>query len=1044
MHPLVSKLPRISFPRRLNAARAPVAVASARLRAQLLRPVLVVSGVALAFAMLVAVLGGSLVARQQALTRAVAALPESARGFRVDWFGLPLGQEEYRREDRVVRDALATLSTGATRRVVFFRALRVQGELVEIAAVDDLSRIVRLRSGRLPRTCTEAGCEVLQIGSVGAARLTEGDVRLRRVGIADLRDPALLGYISDATGGGGVRPTLVLGPSVDALQRLDALSPFYRVYSWLSSLRTDRLRTWEIERILAAESRAQAALDAADPAFRLSSPDDALRDAARRGEIAAQRLVLIGGETSALLLGFAIIAAIGLRRGLASERRRLFARGARRWQVALAAAAEIGTMTLAGALAGSVAGAAVVAAIADAAGFSARAVLEHTLLDGSTIAALASAWLGSTLVLALASLTREDPDGRRVRLVDVAAIGAATTIAVSVGRGALDPESVSSGSRALLLVLPALICFVVAVALARLLPPAMRVAERVTRERSISLHLAVLALGRAPVRTVVSCAFVAVALGLALFAASYRATLARGAADQAAFEVPLDVTLSEGSQLVRPLDAAPLAGYERLASRAHAYPVVRIGATTPGSGSLVLSPTVLGVPGRAIRRMHWRSDFSPLAPREIASRLTPHGSPQPARLPMPLGTTRISIPVRLRGPDLVVGLVVTDERARTEVLPLGRVRPGSRILSVPVRHGAHLSVLGLQLALPASEQFFLAHVEAEGDVARAPSGVLELGPLQAGVASGVQRSVTGWRGWSLRSGGRVTLRGGRARVRFAFQDTGARIVFRPKEPTDGRLMPVVVSPDIARAAGGVGRTAVLDFQDASVGARIVGVASRMPSIPSDAGPFVLADSGWLSTAIGADAPGEGAPNEVWLSVPRDQTVGAALHRPPFSNLVVASRRNIERRLAHDPLAHATALALGAAAILALALALVGFWVGILSQLRDERGDFFDLEAQGVPPRSLRAQLRTRGVILVAVGLAGGAALGAVLSRLVVSLVRVSATTGLPEPPLRFDPAWLASGLAVFALAVVAVLVAEGTSLAAFRGARPDRASWSLE
>ncbi len=1028
----------------LRAARASLAVTSARLRSQPLRPGLVVSGVALAFAMLVSVLGGSLVARQQELGRALAAVPENARGFRVDRFGL-LDQQTYRQEDREVRRALATVSTGGIRRVVFFRELRVHGELVEIAAVDDLAQVVRLRSGRLPRTCTKAGCEMLQIGGVGAARLAEGDVRLHRVGIADLRDPALVGYVSAATGGGASRPTLLLGPSVNALQRLDALTPFYRVYSWLSSLPADRLRIWDIGRILAAGSRAQAALYTADPAFRLSGPDDALLDATRRGKIAAHRLVLVGGETSALLLGFAIIAAIGLRRGFVSERRRLLARGARRWQIGLAPGAEIGSMTLAGALAGIAAGAAVLSAIADTAGLPVRPLLDHTLLAGSTIAALVGAWLATTLLLALATFARDDASGRRrVRLVDVGAIGAAATIAVGLSRGALDPESVSSGSTVLLLILPALVCFVVAVTLARLLAPAMRGAERLTRDRSISLRLAVLALARAPSRTVVSCAFVAVALGLALFAASYRATLARGAADQAAFEVPLDFTLSEGSRLVLPLDAAPLARYEQLGTGARAYPVVRVSATTPGSGSQVLSPTVLGVPAGAIPRLHWRSDFSSLPLKTITDRLAPDREPRLARLAVPAGTTTLSLAARFRGSDVVVGLVVADDRGRTDVLPLGRLRQGSGILSAHLRRATHLHVLGLQLTLTPQEQFLFAHRETEAQVSRAPSGVLELGPLHAAFGTGTQRLVTSWRGWLLPSGGRVTRQPGHVRIRFAFQDTGGRLVFRPSEPTDGRLMPVVVSPDIADAAGGVGRETVLDFQDTSVAARIVGVATRMPTVPSDSGPFVLADSGWLSTAIDANAPGQGAPDEVWVSASHDRAVGAALRRPPFTNLVVASRTDIERQLASDPLAHATALALGAAGIVALALAVLGFWVGILSELRDERSDFFDLETQGVPPASLRAQLRTRGVILVGLGLAGGAGLGALLSQLVVSLVRVSATTGVPEPPLRFDPAWLVSGLGILALAIVALLVAEGTSLAAFRSARPERTSWSLE
>src|ERR671931_521131 len=244
-------------------------------------------------------------------------------------------------------------------------------------------------------------------------------------------------------------------------------------------------------------------------------------------------------------------------------------------------------------------------------------------------------------------------------------------------------------------------------------------------------------------------------------------------------------------------------------------------------------------------------------------------------------------------------------------------------------------------------------------------------------------------------------------------------------------MPVVTSPDIASAAGGVGSGAMLDFQDVQVPARIVGVAKRLPSVPSDLGPFVLSEQSWLSTAIDAGAPGQGTPNEVWLAARNDHATAAALQRPPFADLLVTSRSRIEHRL-------------GTAALVALLLAVLGFWVGILSELRDERSDFYDLEVQGLPPRRLRAQLRARALMLITLGLAGGVCLGLLLSRLVVSLVRISATTGFPEPPLRFDPAWVATGVLIVALVVLALAVAEGTSAAAFREERPRRTSWSLE
>ena len=989
---------------------------------------LVVTGVALAVAMLASVLGAGLVARQQALGRSLAEVPSAARAFQVDRFGV-LDQADFERDDAHARRALAALGPGPIRRLVFFRELRVQGELVALAAVDDLARAVSLRSGRLPRACTTARCELVQIGGGGSDRLDEAGLHLRRVGIASLHDPALEASLSNSSGA-----TLLVAPSVAALQRLPALSLFYRIYSWVTPLRASRVRTWDIGRILAAESRAQQTLEAADGNFRLSGPDSDLLDASRRGRIAVKRLALIGGETSALLLGFAAIAAIGLRRGIASERRRLWARGARRWQIWLALGGEIGAMTLAGALLGLALGAVVVAAVAHAAGFAAGAIIEHSLLNGTVVAALAVGWLVVTLLVGLTT-AREDREAprRRIGMVDVAAVGAAVTIAVALSRGALNPESVASGNTVLLLILPGLVCFVAAVVLARLLAPAMRAAERLTRDRSISFRLAVLALVRAPSRTVVSCAFVAVALGLALFASSYRATLGRGAADHAAFEVPLDFTVSEGSKLVRPLDAAPLLRYEQLGGGGRAYGVLRASATTPGSGSSVLSPVVLGVPADAVRRLHWRSDFSPLSPPAIAGRLTPNGEPRLTTIPLPAGATTVSVPARVRGSALDVRLVVRDDRGRSRVLRLGVLHKRAAILSAHVPRGM-TTLLGLELMLPANEQFFAFHREAE--LTTVPGGELVLGPLRAR-----RRLVSNWRGWAFPPGS-VARRPGGVQLTYAFQDTGARLVFRPKQKTDGRSVPVIASADVARAAGGVGGKTVLDFQDTAVRGRVVGVATRLPTVGS--GPFVLADAGWLSTVIDANQPGEGRPNEVWLATPHDRTAAAALRRPPFSSLVVASRTGIEHRLATDPLAHATALALAAGGIVALLLATLGFWVAIVSELRDERSDLFDLEAQGVAPASLRAQVRTRGVILLTIGLAGGIALAALLSRLVVSLVRVAATTALPEPPLRLDAAWLVSGLGTLVLALVTLLVVEGTSLAAFRSARPERASWSLE
>ena len=812
---LVRDTGNLQLPVSLTEIRAPLAVAAARLRAQPLRPALLVGGVALAFALLLSVLGGTLAARQQSLQRTLAALPQSERGFRIDRFGLPLDPGGYAQADRRARRALEALGAGGTRRVVLFRELRVQGKLVELAASDDLDSIVRVRSGRLPRSCTAAGCELLQIGRGGSARLDEGGLHLRRVGVAALRDPKTFGDVTASTSGSGTAPLLLLAPGVDSLQGLAALRPFYRVYSWVSALGVDRLHTWDVARIFADESRAQSRIGA-DPG---DAAERTGRGTRRRHEPGTRRRRPAGARRRGAERTPARIRSDRRDRaapGPGRRARRLLTRGARRWQGALASTAEIGAVTLGGALLGIAAGAAITAAVASAAGLRQDRSSSHTLFAGRTLAALGCAWAAATLLLTLATYTREgEGSGRRVTLLDVAALGAAATIAVALGRGALDPQSSTFGGTVLFLLLPLLVCFVVAVVLARVLGPAMRAAELATRHSRIRCGWRCSRSRARPPEPSASCAFVAVALGLALFAAAYRGTLTRGASDQAGFEVPLDFTVAEGSR-------ARSAARRRRAGQLRA-PGERVPGTSPerdrtARGSAVLSPTVLGVPSGALARMFWRSDFGSRPRLARAARSVWPGSRFPLE-PSSLDTGG-------RNGGLDVRLAIEDARGRVRTVPLRpQFENGTR-----GRLGATLPpgrLVGLQLALTNLEQFALAHRETEAEVTTAPTGTIDLGPLRAG-----SRLLTDWRGWRL-PGASVTRAGRRVRIAFTFPDTGASLAFRPPEPTDGRPMPVVVSPDLAAAAGGVGHSTVLDFQDARVPARIVGVARKLPTVPSD-------------------------------------------------------------------------------------------------------------------------------------------------------------------------------------------------------------------
>ncbi len=1019
----------------MSRARAPLVVAAARLRAHRGRALLVALGVSATTALLLGVIGGSLIARDRAVARQLTALPAADRSFRVDAFGLPAG-EKYDAADGQATAALHLLAPGTPLRASFFRELRIDHELTQLAGLDNLAGLVVLRSGRLPQSCAPARCEVLQIGAAGDPRLDEGDIHLVRVGVADLRDRAVFGTSLDTVRIGGEAPVLLLADGRHVFDTLPAFDGIFRTYGWIAPVDPNRLHVWDISRVLERETRAQGDLARAGDVFRLSGPDQALLDARASGRASAQRLALVGGEGSALLLGFAIVVAVGMRRGLANERRRLRQRGASGRQTFLAAAGEIGTLTLIGTLLGVCLGVAAVALLARRAGLPAGGVLGHSLWSPTAVGLIFSAWLVSTGVLIAAATMREgDMPMRRLGLLDVAALGALGAVVLGLARGGLDSTAASTGgTRVLLLLLPGLICFVAAVAVARLLQPLMRLGERAARRTSALVpRLALLALSRSPARTKATAAFLVVGFGLALFAASWRATLERGARDQAAFQVPLDVTLTEGTQLVQPLDVASIDGYERLAPGVKAFPAVRRLADVAGEGASVASPTLLGLPAAAIGSLHWRSDFSNVPRNELARRVGKDG-PAALRGVSTKGGVA-SVRVALAGDPVQLDLVTLDRDGNVGTVTLGEHAAGTFLATAKLPL-ATTEIVGLEISLSSSTLLGYTHRNAEAETSSVPGGSVALGRLAVN-----GKKVTDWHGFVGRHG--LQIRGGGAlRASYAFTE-GQTMVLRLPQVTDGRPLQVIASPEIARSAGPDG-SLVLDVQGTPVPATVVGVADRFPAAQEQGEGFVVADESRLRTVLDADVPGSGTPAEVWLATPDQASLDAALSRPRFAPLDRASRVAIERALVSDPLARGITIALGVAAVLALALALLGFWIALVSELRDERGELFDLEAQGVPPRILRRQLRVRAALLLAFALVVGAVLGWVLSRLVVAVVRSTAGTIPADPPLQLD---LGFGLALTAVAAVlagAALVVELTTRRAFSGSAPERSSWSLE
>jgi hypothetical protein len=1022
--------------RALRKAGYPLRLAAVRLARRAPTAVLAAAGVAAGAAMLATVLAGTVVARDESVGQAIEEIPAAERSVRASWFGLP-GQsdEDLAALDRRARRTLAGVAPGEPASFVLFRESTIAGTFFGLGAVDGLGDWVTLRSGRLPRTCEPERCEVVRLRGEGRIPNTPG-LRLVEVGEATLSSPLLFGDFLAPTENDKSRVALsplyqqalayhrpppaplVLAEGVEGLVSSPELGSAYRSYSWVLPLQSGTVRAWEIDDLAGDVARARSRLQTLAIAFDLTAPIEELRDAADASDVAGRRLLLVGGESAALLFAFAVLVAVSMRRDVEAARRRLTWFGARRWQLSVFTAAEAAAVAIVGTAAGWALGTLAGLLLANRADVPAGDVLAHSTLSGTGL--LAAAAVAAALALVLLAALRAKPvalGGRSFSALDAAALGALAIVALTLLRGDLSQEELAreSGSAVALVLLPGLVTFTAAVLGARLLRPALLLLERLSRGRSVSLRLAALSLARHPGHASVAAAFLVVSVGLAVFAESYRSTLARGQEQQAAYAVPLDFTLRQDlTRLIKVVDAVPPERLAALPDGVLAEPVLRLSGNVSRAGGQT-GIDVLGLDEGTLPALRgWRSDFAPLTPHELATRIaTPEASELAGPL-LPPDTTALELAAR--GPGATLTASVQTPRGDFAHVALGEADPEGVVLRAPVPTEARGGrVVSLTLSAPRIQ-------ERGGDQGKPFEGTLRIGLLGARTPTGVTE-LGPYEDWLGVNGVEAEDDPSGATVRFTLSEQ-VTSRFRPRQASDAGPVPVIASPAVAASAGPGGELP-LRIAGEQVLVRIAAVAERFPGTRGD---FVVGDRVLLGTAVNAERPGIAVPDEVWLaadSEPARQELAATLARPPYDVLRVESREELQASLRHDPLARGTLLTLLAGALVALGLALVGVLLGVVSDVRDERGELDDLEAQGARPALLRRVVRLRSLVVVATGLAGGLATAALLGLLVVDLVAVTADARASDLPLQASVTWpvLAAALGGGVLAASALVAA---------------------
>ena len=994
-------LRRITFPLRLVAAR---------LGAGGERLALVALGIVAGAAVLAAVLAGRLVMQDRALQLAVSQLQPGDRTVQVVWSG---ATTSFGALDPQVTPKVEALTGEKPVAAMLFREASIQQRLVNVRAADDLGKWVTLDSGRLPKPCVPSHCEVLRLKGTGPIPATK-TLNLIEVGRATLKP--------DAPFGPFVLPTppteqvarevryhtpqpspTVIANGVAALSKTPELETFYRAYGWFLPVGHGEVHPWAIDAFEQKVARLTATLEAGSDQFQVTAPADTLVAAAATSRVAARRLLLLGGEGGALLIAFTILAAAALRRDATEARRRLTWFGARRWQVELFTLAESTAVAGAATVAGWVLGGAVAAVIASRAGSPAGDVVGHALLTRGGIGAAVAVAISAGLLLYATVRAPGVQLGRlAVTPLDMAALGAVGVVLVGWARGSVGAQQLTGGggTNAFLLLVPALIVFAAAIVSARLLAPALRALGRAGRRGPVALRLAAASLARNPGHAAVAATFLVASLGLALFAVAYRSTLTQGQRDEAAFAVPAPYVLTEDFNQLVPVPH----GAQHVQRRS--TQVVRLSGNVPSGTTFGF----LALPRRAIEDVGgWRGDFATETRAQLAAAVAPEETPL-RTVTLPRGR-QLTLTAQGTGDDIGVRAFFRSALGDYVAVGLGRTRAGHTVLlhaRVPFRHAT--------LAQIRFDILNNGRLTANAGTGIQPSakGTISFGTLRI---NGTAVPLPNWIG----TGGVSGKPGRLGYVLTPDQDA----VYRPAQVTDGRPLPVLVTPHVAEAAGPHGIIPI-DVEGEQLAARIVGIVQRFPSIQGDA---VIADLSQAATRLDTRSPALGTPDELWV---------AGSTPPHAPELTVVSRADTLARLRSDPLARGALLTLAGTAAVALLLALVGLVLSVVGDVRDDRGELFDLEAQGAAPATIRTHLRLRAGLVATFGVAGGLVLGTILSTLVISLVSVTASAAEPQPPLVLALDWPLLAIAAAGYAVAAVLLVGAATL--LRGRSPSRAA----
>ncbi|MFE4212290.1 FtsX-like permease family protein [Streptomyces sp. NPDC056844] len=604
------------------------------------------------------------------------------------------------------------------------------------------------------------------------------------------------------------------------------------------------------------------------------------------------------------------------------------------------------------------------------------------------------------------------------------------------GSGALSGDrSGELGIDPLLVAAPALALLAGTVLTLRLLPPAARLAERrAAGGRGLSAALAGWQFSRRPLRGAGPVLLLVLSVAMGMLAIGQSASWDRSQSDQADFRSGASVRMV-GTLSGDPAKAAP---YTELPGVREAAPAFR--TTADLSGGRTAEVLALDT-AHADEGMLMREDLSGASSRELFDAIAP---PRTARagVVLPEGSERALFDVRIRdtsasggrspsGSTVLVSVLLEDRYGIGYRIGAGRVPVdgGTHALSFPVSAAGELAVTGFELdgevpAVGAEKRL----VSVTGLRSLAGDGSEQRAPAADGVRWQAASTLSDEGG--TRPGGTVQeVTGSGASPSFRYDsalppdgsflgsgDSVGTLRITAARPAAPALKAVATDAYLTYAGAKPGQEIDLTLAGNTVRVKLVKSVRQLPTT----GPGAAAGSPEGVTEESSTKPGGGllldlravsevlahrtgatlAPTEWWLSAaPGDgPKVAAGLRGLPGTDPAqVRVRDEVARELADDPLGAGPQSALLAVAVVAAALAAVGFAVGLVGSQRERAAEFAVLRALGAPRRRLARTAAAEQGVLITLALLIGLALGAVLTRAVVPLVVLTGQATRPVP-----------------------------------------------